>query len=116
MNYSDQYILQRGIQLSIQCYHLTETFPKSELYGLTIKIRLSSVSVSSNIAEGYGRKTKAEYIHFIHIALGSLRELHTQLSIAQEINLATPELLTSVLTEVDSLQQILVSTIQKLKS
>jgi four helix bundle protein len=116
MSYREQFIWKRGIQLSINCYKLTENFPKSELYGLTSQIRRASVSVPSNIAEGYGRRTQNEYIQFLHIALGSLRELDTQLIIAKEVKLATPELFYPVLEEVDRMQGILVSTIQKLKS
>ena len=116
MSYRDQFIWKRGIQLSINCYKLTEKFPKSELYGLTSQIRRASVSVPSNIAEGYGRRTQNEYIQFLHIALGSLRELDTQLIIAKEVKLALPELFSPVLEEVDRMQGILVSTIQKLKS
>ncbi len=116
MIYSAEYILQRSIKLSVNCYHLTKNFPKPELYRLANKIRLNAVSFTSNIAEGSGRKTKAEYIHFIHIALIYLRELHTQLLIAQQIELAPNELFDFILKEVDSLQNILVSTIQKLNS
>ena len=116
MSYRDQFIWKRGIQLSINCYQLTEKFPKSELSGLTSQIRKASVSVPSNIAEGYGRRTQNEYIHFLHIALGSLRELDTQLIIAKEVKLAPPKLFDPVLEEVDRMQGILVSTIQKLKS
>jgi four helix bundle protein len=68
--------------VAVNCYQLTKGFPQSELYGLVSQIRRAAVSVASNIAEGYGRKTKSEYIHFLHIALGSLRELDTQLIIA----------------------------------
>ena len=116
MSYREQFIWKRGIQLSINCYQLTAKFPKSELYGLTSQIRRASVSVPSNIAEGYGRRTKNEYIQFLHIALGSLRELDTQLIIAKEVKLVPPELFDSILEEVDSMQGILVSTLQKLKS
>ena len=116
MSYRDQFIWKRGIQLAINCYHLSEKFPKSELYGLTSQIRRASVSVPSNIAEGYGRRTKNEYIQFLHIALGSLRELDTQLIIAKEVKLAAPASFAPVLEEADRMQGILVSTIQKLKS
>ncbi|WP_426775157.1 four helix bundle protein [Lusitaniella coriacea] len=116
MSYRDQFIWKRGIQLSVNCYRLTEKFPKSELYGLTSQIRRSSVSVPSNIAEGYGRRTKNEYIHFLHIALGSLRELDTQLIIAKEVKLTDYALFAPVLEEADRMQEILVSTLQKLKS
>ncbi len=116
MSYREQFIWKRGIQLAINCYRLTEHFPKSELYGLTSQIRRSAVSVPSNIAEGYGRRTTKEYIQFLHIALGSLRELDTQLIIAKEVNLAETEFFTSLLKEVDQLQGIMVSTIQKIKT
>ena len=116
MSYRDQFIWKRGIQLSVNCYRLTEKFPKSELYGLTSQIRRASVSVPSNIAEGYGRRTKNEYIHFLHIALGSLRELDTQLIIAKEVKLTDYALFAPVLEEADRMQGILVSTLQKLKS
>jgi four helix bundle protein len=116
MSYREQFIWKRAIQISINCYRLTEKFPKSELYGLTSQIRRASVSVPSNIAEGYGRKSKNEYIQFLHIALGSLRELDTQLIIAKEVKLTTAESFEPILEEVDRMQGILVSTIQKLKS
>ena len=70
----------------------------------------------SNIAEGYGRRIKNEYVQFLHIALGSLRELDTQLIISKVVGLASPEIFAPVLEEVDRLQGILVSTIQKLKT
>ena len=116
MSYREQFIWKRGIQLSINCYKLTEKFPKSELYGLTSQIRRASVSVPSNIAEGYGRRTQKEYVQFLHIALGSLRELDTELIIAKEVKLTLPQLFAPILEEVDSMQGILVSTIQKLKA
>ncbi|MHC5822216.1 MAG: four helix bundle protein [Nostoc sp.] len=80
------------------------------------QITRSSVSVASNIAEGYGRNGKQEYIHFLHIALGSLRELHTQLIISASVELADKHLFDSVLKEVEEMQSILVSSINKLKS
>jgi four helix bundle protein len=82
MSYKEQFIWKRAVELAIHCYKFTNLFPKSELYGLTSQIRRSSVSVASNIAEGYGRRSRQEYIHFLHIALGSLRELDTQFIIA----------------------------------
>jgi four helix bundle protein len=115
MSYRNQFIWQRAVQLAINCYKFTRLFPQSELYGLTSQIRRSSVSVASNIAEGYGRRSKAEYIQFLHIALGSLRELDTQLIIAKEVDLADKNLFTPVLNEVEEMQSILVATLNKLK-
>ncbi|MEA5507585.1 four helix bundle protein [Halotia wernerae UHCC 0503] len=116
MSHREQFIWKRGIQLSVLCYQLTKHFPNSELYGLTSQIRRSAVSVPSNIAEGYGRVSKAEYIRFLQIALGSLRELDTQLIIAKEVGLADPNLFISVMKDVDDLQRIMVSTLQKLQN
>ncbi|MCC5618180.1 four helix bundle protein [Nostoc sp. CHAB 5836] len=116
MSHREQFIWKRGIQLSVSCYQITKHFPNSELYGLTSQIRRSAVAVPSNIAEGYGRVSKAEYIRFLQIALGSLRELDTQLIIAKEVGLADPELFIAVMKDVDDLQRIMVSTLQKLQN
>lgn len=116
MSHRDQYIWQRSLLLSIACYKVTQLFPKSELYGLTSQIRRCSVSVPSNIAEGYGRSGTKEYMRFLHIALGSLRELDTQLLIAKEIGLVSIEDLTPVMKEVDEMLRILVSTLRKLEA
>lgn len=115
MSYRNQFIWQRAVQLAINCYKFTRLFPQSELYGLTSQIRRSSVSVASNIAEGYGRRSKQEYVQFLHIALGSLRELDTQLIIAKEVDLADKNLFIPLLNEVEEMQSILVASLNKLK-
>ena len=116
MSYREQFIWQKSVDLAVHCYELTKSFPKSELCGLTSQIRRASVSTASNIAEGYGRKTKPEYIQFLHIALGSLRELDTQLIIAQRVKLIDEQNFVSILREVEEMQKILVATINKLKT
>ena len=65
--------------------------------------------------EGYGRKGKGEYVHFLHIALGSARELDTQLTISLRVELTKPKYIESVLKDVDEIQRLLVSSINKLK-
>ncbi|MBD2775361.1 four helix bundle protein [Iningainema tapete] len=115
MSYREQFIWKRSVDLAVKCYELTQQFPNSELYGLTSQIRRSAVSIASNIAEGYGCKTKSEYIQFLHIALGSLRELDTQLIIAQRVRLTDNELLISVINEVEEMQRIMVASINKIK-
>lgn len=115
MSYKNQFIWKRAVQLAINCYHLTQNFPKSELYGLTSQIRRDAVSAAANIAEGYGRQYKNEYIQFLHIALGSLRELDTELIIAKEVGLADKDLFIPLMNEVEEMQSIMVSTLNKLK-
>lgn len=73
------------MKLVIEVYHLTDTFPKSELYGIVSQIRRSAVSVPSNIAEGKQRGTRKEYRQFLIVAFGSAAELDTQLEISREL-------------------------------
>ena len=73
---------RQAVELALEVYRLTESFPRSELYGLTAQIRRSAVSVPSNIAEGKGRFSDREFGLFLRHARGSLLELETQLFIA----------------------------------
>ena len=71
--------------VAVEVYDLTRTFPKEEMYGLSSQMRRAAVSVLSNIVEGCARETEAEYVRFLNIAFGSLRELHYQLNLAQRL-------------------------------
>jgi four helix bundle protein len=115
MTHRAQYIWQRGIYLYQLCYELTKSFHSSEIYGITSQIRRASVSVPANIAEGYGRVTRQEYIRYLRIALGSLRELDTHLVISERVGLALPEKISPVIKEADELTRLIVSTINKLQ-
>lgn len=77
---------KESINLTIEIYKLTKSFPKDEIYGLTSQMRRSVVSIPSNIAEGCARQTEKETIQFLHISLGSIAELETQLIIAKELD------------------------------
>jgi four helix bundle protein len=76
---------QKSMDLVVGVYRITKSFPASELYGLTSQLRRAAVSVPSNIAEGQGRGTPTEFVRFLRIAHGSLREVETQLLIAQRL-------------------------------
>jgi four helix bundle protein len=86
-SYKDLLIWQNGIEISKLVYSLVNTFPNEELYGLTSQIKRSTVSIPSNIAEGFGRNSTKSYVNFLKIARGSLFELETQLIIAETQNL-----------------------------
>ena len=86
MFHKDLEAWKESIKLVKLVYKLTNDFPKQEDYGLTSQIRRAVISIPSNIAEGNARATAKETIRFIDIALGSLAELDTQLTIAQELN------------------------------
>lgn len=87
-SYKDLIVWQKSLKLALAIYKLTATFPKNELFGLTSQLRRAAVSVASNIAEGYQRKSKGEFLRFLLIALGSASELETQIMIAKELKLA----------------------------
>ena len=72
-------------EIAVLIYRITRTFPKEETYGLTSQMRRSAVSVPSNIVEGCARESQAEYLRFLEIGFGSLRELHYQLGLAQRL-------------------------------
>ncbi len=75
-------VWQRAIELTLEIYKLTKTFPKEEMFGLTSQMRRAAVSIASNIAEGQGPNTKGEFVQFLGVARGSNAEVQTQLVIA----------------------------------
>jgi four helix bundle protein len=81
-NYKDLEVWKESMNLVVNIYELTKSFPSVEKYGLTSQIRRAAVSIPSNIAEGSGRKGTNELIQFLYISLGSLAELETQVEIA----------------------------------
>ena len=76
---------QVAMDLVIEIYRITESFPKEEKYGLSNQVRRAAVSVPSNIAEGAARQTKKEFVNYLHMAQGSLSELDTQLEVARRL-------------------------------
>lgn len=76
---------QKSMDLVEEVYRVSASFTADERFGLTAQVRRAAVSIPSNVAEGYGRSTKADYIRFIDIAKGSANEVETQLRIAQRL-------------------------------
>lgn len=85
-SYKDLIVWQKAIALVELIYMATSKFPKAEIYGLTSQMRRSSISIPSNIAEGFGRKKENDYKRFYRIAYGSALELETQIEIAIRLN------------------------------
>jgi len=84
-NYKDLLVWQKAAELSVLIYELTDSFPKSELFGITSQMRRSSISIPSNIAEGSKRGTKKDFLYFLGISIGSGAELETQIYIAKRL-------------------------------
>ena len=79
-------VWNESMELAERVYKLTASFPREELFGLVSQMRRCAVSIPSNIAEGYGRGTNAELIHFLYISLGSSNELETQLELSKRFS------------------------------
>ena len=84
-DYRELIVWQKAMDLVELLYRRTRSFPKEELYGLTAQMRRAAVSIPSNIAEGQARRTTRDFIHFLSIARGSLKELETQIIISHRL-------------------------------
>ena len=84
-NYKELKVWQKSYQLCVKIYSTTKNFPKDERYGLTSQTRRAVVSIPSNIAEGYGRKTTPDYLKSLYIAYGSICELKTQILVSGDL-------------------------------
>jgi four helix bundle protein len=81
----DLLVWQESVALAMLIYRLTESFPKSEIYGLTSQLRRAATAFPANIAEGAARTGTNELLHFLNFANGSLSELDTHLEIAHRL-------------------------------
>src|SRR5271157_3153782 len=92
-SFKDLVVWQRAVQMTVAIYKHTSSFPASERFGLTNQLRRAAVSVASNIAEGYGRATKGEYVQFLGHARGSNSEVETQIVISKALGFGSKEML-----------------------
>jgi four helix bundle protein len=113
-DYKDLKVWQKGIDIVDKVYAITAAFPKEELYGLVIQMRKASVSILSNIAEGFARQHNKEYKQFLYISLGSCAELDTQLIIADRRNYVAKKDLEELAEDINHESRMLVSLINKL--
>lgn len=113
-SYRDLLVWQKSMNLVTEIYSITQNFPSIEVYGLSNQMRRSSVSVPSNIAEGYGRNATGDYKRFLQIATGSLFELQTQLEIAFNLCYLTKELFNDLTEKTNELDRMLYSLIKKI--
>jgi four helix bundle protein len=90
-SYKDLIVWKKSVELVEEIYRPTQSFPAEERYGLTSQIRRASISIPSNIAEGYGRRNKKENAYFVNIAYGSATEVETKLIIAQKLSFINNE-------------------------
>ena len=115
-NYRELIVWQDAIKIAKAVYLLTGKLPKQETYALADQLRRAAVSVPSNIAEGQARKSPGDFRRFLHIALGSLAEVDTQLILAQEFGYLSKEDIDPMDMEIQNLRKKLYALINSLPS
>ena len=113
-NYRELIVWQDAIKIAKAVYLLTGKFPKQEIYALADQLRRASVSVPSNIAEGQARKSPGDFKRFLHISLGSLAEVDTQLILAQEFGYLSKEDIDPMDEQIQNLRKKLYALINTL--
>jgi four helix bundle protein len=107
-------IWQRSVKLVGQIYEITKKFPRDERFGLVLQIRRSSISIPSNIAEGFARRGNKEYRHFLCISLGSCAELITQLVISSNLKYIRKDEMDELLDEIVQISKMIMGLIKKI--
>ena len=115
-NYRDLKVWQKSFSACLRMYRVTGAFPADERFGLTAQLRRTSMSVPSNIAEGYGRKSIADYSRMLYIAYGSLCELETQMMLSNDLEFlvgVNVEDLNAKISEVERMLKSLIKALEK---
>ncbi|MBU7586655.1 MAG: four helix bundle protein [Nostoc sp. TH1S01] len=114
-DFKDLKIWTKGMDIAEKSYLLTKIFPKDELYGMVQQIRRASASIPANIAEGYGRRSTAEYIRFLNIAQGSINELETHIILSQRVGLCSQTNIEPIISLLREENRMIIALIKKLQ-
>ena len=106
-SYQDLRVWKTAVELALEVYRITDSFPPSERFGLTSQLRRAAVSIASNIAEGHGRTSLGEYRHFLSIARGSAREIEVQLFLAEQIGYVKSPILVKARDSCDAISRMI---------
>ena len=113
-SYEDLRVWQEGITLCELVYRATHAFPDDERFGLTSQLRRAVVSVPSNVAEGWGRGSRQDYVRFLKIARGSLYEVRTQVVVSERVGFLSSDAAAPLLRHIDHLRKMLHGLIRSL--
>ena len=114
-SYKDLLVWQRAVDISVEVYAISASFPKEEVFGLTNQIRRASNSISLNIAEGYSRNSAKVYLNFLNIAQGSLFELESGIILAERLQFAESESLIKLFNLITEESKMLRSLMNKIE-
>ena len=113
--YRDLIVWQKAMDFVKEVYRYTKDFPKEESYGLTMQVRRSSVSIPSNIAEGYGRRSTGDYQRFLQIAMGSVFEAQTQIEISFNLGYMSKDSFEKIYESSREIERMLSSLCEKIR-
>ena len=114
-SYRDLAVWKRSVLLVADVYRVTRNLPSDERFGLTAQMRRASVSVTCNIAEGYGRATRGEYLNHLSIARGSLYEVEALTEVCQALEFLRREDLTAIEDHLRYMRSMLRQLVQSLR-
>jgi four helix bundle protein len=118
-SYRELEVWKKAMDMVVAVYELTNEFPQQEKYGLMSQIQRAAVSIPANIAEGYGRLHRGDYLHHLSIARGSLAELETHITIAVRLNYVSRDAVMNIWNmtqEVGKMLSTMIRTLQKGKA
>ena len=115
-DYRDLIAWKKALRLVLAIYRATSKFPSEEKFGLTAQLRRAGISVPSNIAEGQGRNSRGEFLHHLRIALGSLKEVETQLLISIGLGYLRQDQTSELMTLVDDVGRLINGLSKSLRS
>lgn len=114
--YSELIAWQKSKELAVLAYSMTNDYPKAEKFGITSQIRRAAVSISANIAEGYGRRTLKDYVRFLYISQGSLFELETLFAISSDLGYVSQTQFNQIEEDMREVERILSALIRSLEN
>ncbi|MBQ3644258.1 MAG: four helix bundle protein [Candidatus Riflebacteria bacterium] len=115
MSYKDLIVWQKSKRLAVNIYKFTDYLPSKAKYSLADQMNRAAISIPSNIAEGNGRNSTKDFIHFLYVAKGSLFELVTQIEICFEVYPELEELINPLFLQCEEINRMLVKLIRQLK-
>jgi len=115
-NFKELKVWQKAYKLCLELYRITKNFPTEEKYGLSSQMRRAAISIPSNIAEGYGRKTIPDYVRCLYIAYGSTCELETQTLLSWDLDYLNEDNKNSLLEKINAVERMLMALIKSLEN
>lgn len=115
-SYRDLRAWKEGMKLAEMCYETTKAFPREDVYGMTSQIRRAATAIPATLAEGYGRENLGEFVQFLRIAQGSLKELETHLILTSRVELTTTQEIAPILKRCETIGKMLRALIRSIQS